>query len=75
MPTTLMTAVTKYLSARDPANGTRSEYRTTVRKWNEWGEGVPIEKLGRQNVREFLDWVYDRAISQEGANPGRTSAN
>ncbi len=42
-------------------------------KWTEWGGGVPIEKLSRKEVRKFLDWVHERAVSQEGTNPGRTS--
>ena len=55
------------------AKTTRSEYHTTLKKWTEWGNGVPIEELGRKEVREFLDWVYERAVSDEGTNPGRTS--
>ena len=73
MPTTLKMAVVKYLRAGDPAAGTRAEYFTTLRKWKEWGGGVPIEKLGRREIREFLDWVYERAVAQEGINPGRTA--
>ena len=73
MPTTLKTAITKYLRAGNPARGTRDEYYTTLKKWTEWGGGVPIEKLSRKEVRKFLDWVHERAVSQEGTNPGRTS--
>lgn len=73
MPTTLNTAVTRYLRANNRASTTRSEYRTTLKKWTEWANGVPIDKLGRKEVREFLDWVYERAVSDEGGNPGRTS--
>jgi hypothetical protein len=29
--------------------------------------------LQRRNIREFLDWVHERAIAQEGTNPGRTA--
>jgi hypothetical protein len=32
-----------------------------------------IEKLGRKEIREFLDWVYERAVAEEGTNPGRTA--
>ncbi len=28
---------------------------------------------GRKEVRNFLDWVYERAVAQEGTNPGRTA--
>ena len=73
MPTTLKTALAKYLRTRNPANGTRDEYNTTLKKWRLWGGGVPIEKLGRKEIREFLDWVYERAVAQAGTNPGRTT--
>jgi integrase len=73
MPTTLKAAVTKYLRAGNPARGTRDEYQTTLRKWKEWGGGVPIERLGRKELRAFLDWVYERAVAEEGTNPGRTA--
>ena len=73
MPTTLRTVVLKYLHAGRPARGTRDEYRTTLKKWKRWGDGVPIEKLGRKEIRDFLEWVYERALEQEGLNPGRTA--
>jgi integrase len=73
MPTTLKAAVTKYLGAGKPARGTRDEYQTTLKKWKEWGGGVPIEQLGRKELREFLDWVYERAVADDGMNPGRTA--
>ena len=34
---------------------------------------MPVEELGRKKAREFLDWVYERAVSEDGGNPGRTS--
>src|SRR5262249_14252816 len=55
------------------AHGTRAKYFTTIRKWSAWGGGVSIEHLGRREIREFLDWVYDRAVHDEGTNPGRTA--
>ncbi len=73
MPISLKSAVQKYLRSRDPARGTRAEYQTTLAKWKSWGDGVPIERLGRKEIREFLDWVYDRAVAGEGTNPGRTA--
>ena len=73
MPTTLKTAVARYLGSRNPARGTRDEYRTTLRKWEEWGGGAEIENLGRKEIREFLDWVHERAVADEGTNPGRTA--
>jgi len=73
MSTTFRTAVTNYLRSANPARGTRAEYSTTVRKWKQWGSGVPIEKLGRTEIREFLDWVYELAVTEQGTNPGRTA--
>ena len=73
MPTKLETAVMHYLRAGNLANGTRNEYRATLRKWTEWGGGVPIEKLTRQEIRDFLDWVYEQAVEDSGTNPGRTA--
>src|SRR5687768_13661846 len=73
MPTSLNTAVTNYLRAGTLAQGTKAEYQTTLNKWREWGNGVPLETLGRKEIREFLDWVYSQAVAEEGLNPGRTA--
>ena len=73
MPTTLKSAVQKYFRSANPAGGTRAEYNTTLKKWREWGDGVPIERIGRKEIRKFLDWVYDRALANDGTNPGRTA--
>ena len=34
---------------------------------------APIEQLRRKDVREFLDWVHEQAVKDEGTNPGRTA--
>jgi hypothetical protein len=34
---------------------------------------VTLEQIGRKEVREFLDWVYERAVAEGGSNPGRTA--
>jgi len=73
MLTSLQTAFVKYLNSASPSRGTRGEYQTTLRKWTQWGGEVPIERLGRGEIREFLDWVYARAVAEEGTNPGRTT--
>ena len=73
MPTPLRSAINQYLRANIRASTTRKEYQTTLKKWTEWGNGVPIEQLGRREAREFLDWVHERAISDAGTNPGRTA--
>ena len=70
MPTTLETVVAMYLRSGNPAQRTREEYSTTLRKWARWGGGVPLDQLGRKEIREFLDWVYVEAASQKGRNPG-----
>ncbi len=73
MPTTLESVVTKYLRSGSPAQRTREEYNTTLRKWSRWSGTVPLERLGRKEIREFLDWVYEEAASSKGSNPGRTT--
>ncbi len=73
MQTTLSAAVESYLRAKNLSRGTRNEYFSTLRKWTQWGGRVPIEDLRRKDIREFLDWVYERAVANEGSNPGRTA--
>lgn len=73
MGTTLNAAAASYLKAKTLSRGTRNEYQSTLRKWDLWGHGVSIEELRRKDVREFLDWVYERAVAEKGANPGRTA--
>ena len=73
MPMILETAVAKYLRSGNPAQRTREEYSTTLRKWARWGGGLPIGQLGRKEFREFLDWVCEDAAAREGRNPGRTA--
>lgn len=73
MSTMLEVAVANYLRSGKPSRGTRAEYQTTLRKWNQWGVGKPVEHLGRREIRDFLDWVYERAMADGGSNPGRTA--
>ena len=73
MPTTLDSVVNKYLCSGNPAQRTREEYSTTLRKWSRWNGAVPLERLGRKEICEFLEWVYEDAASRQGGNPGRTT--
>src|SRR5262245_29420455 len=73
MPTTLKTAAESYLRAKALSRATRNEYLSTLRKWETWGGGIPIELLRRKDLREFLDRVYEQAVKDEGTNPGRTA--
>ena len=73
MSTSLETAIRRYLRARNLSSGSRDSYFTTLRKWNEWKGGVSLEELRRQHIRDFLDWVHERAVEDEGSNPGRTA--
>ena len=73
MPTNLRSAIENYLRSRNLSRGTRDEYSVTMRKWTDWGKDVPIEQMGRKEIREFLDWVHERAIAVDGSNPGCTS--
>lgn len=63
MQTTLNAAVESYLRAKALSRGTRNEYFSTLRKWEQWGAGGPIEELRRKDIRAFLDWVYERAVA------------
>ena len=73
MSTNLETAFESYLRAKNLSHGTREAYAATLRKWNQWGDGVPFEELTRKDVREFLDRVHEHAVLPEGTNPGRTA--
>ena len=73
MPTNLESVVSKYLRSGNPAQRTREEYSTTLRKWTRWGGAVPLEQLGRKEIRDFLDWVHEDASVRQTRNPGRTS--
>jgi integrase len=73
MSTTFKSAAESYARAKGLSRGTRNEYTSTIRKWERWGGGGPIEQLRRKDVREFLDWVHEQALNDEGTNPGRTA--
>lgn len=34
---------------------------------------MPLEQLGKGEIREFLDWVHEDAGARQGSNPGRTA--
>src|SRR5271165_6871707 len=51
MQTTFRAAVESYLRAKPLSRGTRNEYFSTLRKWEEWGGIVPIEEMRRRNIR------------------------
>jgi len=69
MQTTLNSAIDSYLRMHSRSRGTRNEYHSTLRKWEQWGHGGPIEDLQRKDLRDFLDWVYQRAVEDQGTNP------
>lgn len=48
---------------RSRSCGTPDEYACTLGKWKRWGGGVSLERLTRGHLREFLDWVYDEAVT------------
>jgi hypothetical protein len=49
MTTTLKDAVETYLRAKTVSRGTRNEYSSTLRKWEQWGAITPIEELQRKD--------------------------
>ena len=55
MATTLKAAVDEYLRANALARGTRNEYFSTLRKWEQWGGDVPIEELRRKDLHATSD--------------------
>jgi hypothetical protein len=73
MPTTLKMAAESYLRAKALSLATRNEDLSTLRKWERWGGGIPVEQLRRKDLREFLDRVYEQAVKGEGENPSRTA--
>ena len=73
MSITLETVAAKYLAAKKLSSGTRKEYRGTVAKWVAWGRGVEVDQIGRTDLRDFLDWVHEKAAADGGSNAGRTA--
>ena len=63
----------KYLATKELSSGTCKEYRATVTKWIAWGKGVDVDQIERTHVREFLDWVHEKAACDGGSNAGRTA--
>jgi hypothetical protein len=73
MSTTFKSAAESDFRAKGLSRGTRNKYLSTIRKWERWGIGGPIEQLRRKDVCEFLDWVPEEAVKDGGCNPGRTA--
>ena len=73
MSISLENVVVKYLAARKLSAGTCKEYRSTATKWIAWGNGVSVDQIERTHIREFLDWVHEKAASDGGSNAGRTA--
>ncbi|HEX5104975.1 MAG TPA: phage integrase N-terminal SAM-like domain-containing protein, partial [Pirellulaceae bacterium] len=63
----------KYLVAKKLSTGTQKEYRSTVTKWLAWGQGVDVDQIDRRHIRDYLDWVHDKATNDGGSNAGRTA--
>lgn len=73
MTITLENVVVKYLAAKKLSTGTCKEYRSKATKWIAWGKGVEIDQIERSHIREFLDWVHEKAANDGGSNAGRTA--
>ena len=63
----------KYFAARTLSEGTKKEYKSTVSKWLAWGYGVNVDQIDRTHIRDFLDYVHEKAANDGGTNPGRTA--
>lgn len=73
MSISLESVATKYLTAKKLSGGTRREYKSTISKWVTWGHGVDVDQIDRSRIRDFLDWVHEKATQDGGSNPGRTA--
>ncbi len=73
MSNSVETISEKYLTAKKLSGGTRKKYKSTVTKWTAWGNGVEVDQINRSHIRDFLDWVHDKAAEDGGFNPGRTA--
>jgi hypothetical protein len=67
-------ASAKYLTAKKLSGGTRKEYKSTITKWITWGKGVDVDQINRSHIRDFFDWVHEKAAQNGGTNP-RWTAN
>jgi hypothetical protein len=61
----------KYLVSKRLSAGTRKEYRSTVRKWHTWGQGVDVDEIERYHIRDFLPGLGHIARSGAMAPFGR----
>jgi hypothetical protein len=61
------------LTGKRLSAGTRKEYRSTVTKWLAWGQGGDVDQIERHHIRDFLDWVHDKATDGGSSNAGRTA--
>lgn len=73
MSISLENVAVKYLAARKLSCGTCKEYRDTVAKWVTWGKGVDVDQIGRNHLRDFLNWVHEKTTTDGGSNAGRTA--
>ena len=71
MSISLEAVALKYLATKKLSSG--KEYRATVTKWTAWGKGVDVDQIERTHIREFLDWVHEKAAGDGGSNAGRTA--
>jgi len=71
MPTTLKTAAEGYLRAEALSRATRNEYLSTLRKWEKWGGGIPVEQLRRKDLRPMnrLVQAHLRSLMAENSRP------
>ena len=73
MTLTLRKALNRYFVSNNLSRGTRAEYRSTLNKWESWNTDIPIDRLGRKEITEFLDRMFLTAQENNGKNPGRTA--
>lgn len=61
MKLTLRRTLVRYFANCDLSKGTQAEYRTTLRKWDNWNAKARIDQVGRKEISDFLDYVFRNA--------------
>ncbi|MEM7473966.1 MAG: hypothetical protein AAF483_03180 [Planctomycetota bacterium] len=69
----LETVFIRYPKAKKLSGRTRKEYKSTLAKWLAWGTDIEVGSIERTHIREFIDWVHEKAVQDGGSNPGRAA--
>jgi hypothetical protein len=70
MSTPFKAAVDSYLRAKTLSRGAHNVYHSTVRKWEQWGGGPPIEALQHKVLSSRVPSPNSSRSSSRGARAG-----